>query len=175
MKSRQVIRAVLFFCAIVSSSTAQTLRVDTTPARVIKFDPDQALGSSMDILFSEQTAQNPAYALRRRRDGAANRLADIGNKDRISSRPLDQKWQLAFGASERAQVRKPAQQTAAVVQLGQHLEVECIVGADGARAGDGAESWHYQVEVVGADAIRRNAQIRAECLDVSLIAAMHTS
>jgi hypothetical protein len=29
---------------------AQTVRVDTTPSRAIKFDPDQALGSSMDIL-----------------------------------------------------------------------------------------------------------------------------
>ena len=29
---------------------AQTVRVDTTPAHAIKFDPDQALGSSMDIL-----------------------------------------------------------------------------------------------------------------------------
>jgi hypothetical protein len=29
---------------------AQTIRVDTTAARAIKFDPDQALGSSMDIL-----------------------------------------------------------------------------------------------------------------------------
>jgi F5/8 type C domain len=55
MKSLPVISAVLFFCCIVSSSSAQTVRVDTTPARVIKFDPDQALGSSMDILFSEQT------------------------------------------------------------------------------------------------------------------------
>jgi F5/8 type C domain len=29
---------------------AQTVRVDTSPARVIKFDPDLALGTSMDIL-----------------------------------------------------------------------------------------------------------------------------
>jgi hypothetical protein len=29
---------------------AQKIRVDTTPAHAIKFDPDQALGSSMDIL-----------------------------------------------------------------------------------------------------------------------------
>jgi hypothetical protein len=32
----------------------QTVRVDTTPARAIKFDPDVALGSSMDILASDQ-------------------------------------------------------------------------------------------------------------------------
>src|ERR1700730_2539986 len=38
--------------ALVSAGTtaAQTVRVDTTPTRAIKFDPDQALGSSMDIL-----------------------------------------------------------------------------------------------------------------------------
>src|SRR6202521_641383 len=29
---------------------AQTIRVNTSPAHAIKFDPDQALGSSMDIL-----------------------------------------------------------------------------------------------------------------------------
>jgi len=33
---------------------AQTIRVDTTAARAIKFDPDQALGSSMDILPTNQ-------------------------------------------------------------------------------------------------------------------------
>jgi F5/8 type C domain-containing protein len=32
------------------SAAAQTVRVDTTPAHAIKFDPDQALGTSMDIL-----------------------------------------------------------------------------------------------------------------------------
>ena len=32
------------------SATAQTVRVDTTPSRAIQFDPDQALGSSIDIL-----------------------------------------------------------------------------------------------------------------------------
>jgi hypothetical protein len=34
----------------VRDSAAQTVRVDTTPAHAIKFDPDSALGSSMDIL-----------------------------------------------------------------------------------------------------------------------------
>src|SRR3977135_1047754 len=33
-----------------NSAAAQTVRVDATPSRAIKFDPDQALGSSMDIL-----------------------------------------------------------------------------------------------------------------------------
>jgi hypothetical protein len=31
-------------------ASAQTLSVDITPAHAIPFDPDQALGSSMDIL-----------------------------------------------------------------------------------------------------------------------------
>jgi F5/8 type C domain len=34
---------------------AQTVRVDTTPAHAIPFDPDVALGSSMDILSANQT------------------------------------------------------------------------------------------------------------------------
>ena len=33
---------------------AQTVRVDTTPSRAIRFDPDLALGSSMDILSADQ-------------------------------------------------------------------------------------------------------------------------
>jgi hypothetical protein len=33
-----------------SAAPAQTVHVDTTPAHALKFDPDQALGSSMDIL-----------------------------------------------------------------------------------------------------------------------------
>src|ERR1700719_2538817 len=37
-----------------SDSAAQTVRVDTTPAHAIKFDPDAALGSSMDILHHSQ-------------------------------------------------------------------------------------------------------------------------
>lgn len=35
-------------------STAQTVRVDTTPAKAIPFYPDKALGSSMDILPSKE-------------------------------------------------------------------------------------------------------------------------
>src|SRR5207248_10964234 len=47
--------------------------------------------------------------------------------------------------------------------------------ADGAGAGDGAQCGHDEIEVVSADAIRCNAQVGAERLNVSLIAAMHTS
>ena len=36
------------------SAGAQTVRVDTAPARAIRFDPDLALGSSMDILLANQ-------------------------------------------------------------------------------------------------------------------------
>ena len=39
---------------LAGTAAAQTIHVDTTPARAIKFDPDQALGSSMDILQSSQ-------------------------------------------------------------------------------------------------------------------------
>jgi F5/8 type C domain len=42
--------ALLLGCGAV----AQTVRVDTTPAHAIKFDPDLALGSSMDILPKDQ-------------------------------------------------------------------------------------------------------------------------
>jgi hypothetical protein len=45
---------VLAFVLATSGTEAQTVRVDTTPARAIKFDPDLALGSSMDILASDQ-------------------------------------------------------------------------------------------------------------------------
>jgi hypothetical protein len=41
------------FCGYPSGS--QTVHVDTTPSRVIRFDPDLALGSSMDILQSKET------------------------------------------------------------------------------------------------------------------------
>jgi hypothetical protein len=42
----------LFWLALVAQ--AQTIRVDTTPARAVRFDPDQALGTSMDILPANQ-------------------------------------------------------------------------------------------------------------------------
>ena len=53
-------RSRFFVLLLVGSSIlgqvalAQTIRVDTTPGRAIKFDPDQALGSSMDILQTRQ-------------------------------------------------------------------------------------------------------------------------
>jgi len=44
--------AALLVCAFCRGkiTAAQTVRVDTTAAHALKFDPDQALGSSMDIL-----------------------------------------------------------------------------------------------------------------------------
>lgn len=39
---------------LVCNAAAQTVRVDTNPAHAIKFDPDIALGSSMDILPHDQ-------------------------------------------------------------------------------------------------------------------------
>jgi hypothetical protein len=44
----------LFFAmAGAQNSAAQTVRVDVTPARAIAFDPDKALGTSVDILASK--------------------------------------------------------------------------------------------------------------------------
>jgi hypothetical protein len=51
--SRQIRMPLLVLASLsllVQGVPAQTIRVDTTAARAIKFDPDQALGSSMDIL-----------------------------------------------------------------------------------------------------------------------------
>src|SRR3974390_2044116 len=43
--------SLLFIAVAVSPHTfAQTLHVDTTPAHAVKFDPDKAMGTSMDIL-----------------------------------------------------------------------------------------------------------------------------
>jgi hypothetical protein len=39
---------------ITSPLAAQTIRVDATPARAIAFDPDKAMGSSMDILSAKE-------------------------------------------------------------------------------------------------------------------------
>jgi hypothetical protein len=47
-----VVLAGAHCCA--GNAQAQTVRVDTTPAHAVKIDPDQALGSSMDILSSSQ-------------------------------------------------------------------------------------------------------------------------
>lgn len=47
------IRMIAFVAAVVFAAPfalAQTIRVDTTPSRAIPFDPDKALGSSIDIL-----------------------------------------------------------------------------------------------------------------------------
>ena len=56
--ARGLARGIASLLAIGSSfasdSAAQTVRVDTTPAHAIKFDPDAALGSSMDILQHSQ-------------------------------------------------------------------------------------------------------------------------
>jgi hypothetical protein len=47
---------VLFvsFLLLACSSVAQTVRVDISPAKAIPFDPDQSLGSSLDILPAKQ-------------------------------------------------------------------------------------------------------------------------
>jgi hypothetical protein len=49
-------RAILFFLLALGGSeaaVAQTVRVDVTPGRAIPFDPDKALGTSVDILSSK--------------------------------------------------------------------------------------------------------------------------
>jgi F5/8 type C domain len=46
--------AILFSVCISAQSFAQTVRVDVTPGRAIPFDPDLAMGSSMDILPAQQ-------------------------------------------------------------------------------------------------------------------------
>ena len=46
--------SLMFGTFMAGNLTAQTVHVDTTPARAIKFDPDLALGSSMDILPENQ-------------------------------------------------------------------------------------------------------------------------
>src|SRR5690349_17923789 len=51
---------VFIICALILFThqvAAQTVRVDITPSHAIKFDPDQALGSSMDILAAEHIDQ----------------------------------------------------------------------------------------------------------------------
>ena len=47
------ILALLFAATNTRNAAAQTVRVDVTPARAIPFDPDQALGTSVDILPSK--------------------------------------------------------------------------------------------------------------------------
>ena len=51
-----VLTLFLFNCSMIASwpTQAQTVRIDVSPARAIAFDPDQAMGSSMDILSAKQ-------------------------------------------------------------------------------------------------------------------------
>jgi len=53
---RLLCRLTALVCVLCAGRTApaQTARVDTTPAHALNFDPDQALGSSMDILPTSQ-------------------------------------------------------------------------------------------------------------------------
>jgi hypothetical protein len=52
--SFRIAAAILFTAACAHGAAAQIVRVDTTPAKAIAFDPDLALGSSMDILQQDQ-------------------------------------------------------------------------------------------------------------------------
>ena len=52
-----LLRNVILFAALLLSagiSAAQTVRVDISPNRAVPFDPDQSLGSSLDILPAKQ-------------------------------------------------------------------------------------------------------------------------
>jgi F5/8 type C domain/Glycosyl hydrolases family 39 len=49
-RRRNLILLVVALLASVPSARAQTVRVDTNPSRAIPFDPDKALGTSIDIL-----------------------------------------------------------------------------------------------------------------------------
>src|SRR5882762_6779937 len=47
--------AILLFPAVAGTRVgAQTVRVDASPERAIKFDPDRAMGSSLDILSAKE-------------------------------------------------------------------------------------------------------------------------
>jgi hypothetical protein len=54
--TRLLCRLAVLSCAFYAGkiAPAQTVHVDTTPAHALNFDPDQALGSSMDILSTSQ-------------------------------------------------------------------------------------------------------------------------
>lgn len=52
--SRRIALAMSFLFAASLTLQAQTVRVDVTPERTIAFDPDKAMGSSMDILSAKQ-------------------------------------------------------------------------------------------------------------------------
>src|SRR6266851_1445083 len=47
-----ILSAMLLFGAVISA--AQTVRVDISPSKAIPFNPDQAFGSSLDILPAKQ-------------------------------------------------------------------------------------------------------------------------
>ena len=49
-----LILVIALMAVLVPHAAAQTIHVDTAPAHAIKFDPDTALGSSMDILQHSQ-------------------------------------------------------------------------------------------------------------------------
>ena len=52
--AQALILMVALWALSVPSATAQTIHVDIAPAHSINFDPDAALGSSMDILQHSQ-------------------------------------------------------------------------------------------------------------------------
>jgi F5/8 type C domain len=52
--TRVSILAIVLATFLARNAAAQTIRVDTAPAHAIKFDPDVALGSSIDILQHNQ-------------------------------------------------------------------------------------------------------------------------
>jgi hypothetical protein len=52
--SSRIVVAILLGIMWAHGAAAQVVRVDTTPAKAIPFDPDLALGSSMDILQQSQ-------------------------------------------------------------------------------------------------------------------------
>src|SRR5450432_1080889 len=56
--ARRTLRFVLFllgsWSVVPFHALGQTVRIDVTPGRSISFDPDQAMGSSMDILPAKQ-------------------------------------------------------------------------------------------------------------------------
>src|SRR3954469_15262606 len=99
------------------------------------------------LLLPEDPAKNPADAFRRSGDGLSHRVRHIGHKDRMPRAPLDQKWQLPLRLPQRSDLRQPAHKPAAVVQLSEHLEVQSVVRAHGAVAGDGPDLRKNKVEV----------------------------
>jgi hypothetical protein len=48
------LRCLIFFAALPLFTAAQTVRVDLSTSHAVRFDPDQALGSSLDILPAKQ-------------------------------------------------------------------------------------------------------------------------